>query len=96
MKSFFARTGQSTARLFVAAWGLECRDLAAPMMYRESAGSIVWTCLQPGSRVNISLGDRQLAGLGYAECLSVTLPPWRLPLSELRWGRFVSAEHSLA
>jgi hypothetical protein len=26
----------------------------------------------------------------------VTLPPWHLPLRQLRWGRFVSAEESLA
>jgi hypothetical protein len=35
-------------------------------------------------------------GLGYAECLTLTLPPWQLPMLQLRWGRFVSQNESLA
>ena len=35
---------------------------------------------------------RRISGLGYAEHLTLTLPPWRLPFAHLRWGRFVSAE----
>ena len=34
-------------------------------------------------------------GLGYAEHLRITIPPWRFPLQELRWGRFLSEAHSL-
>jgi hypothetical protein len=29
-----------------------------------------------------------VVGAGYAERLVLTLPPWRLPISELRWGRW--------
>jgi hypothetical protein len=29
-------------------------------------------------------------GLGYVERLDMTLPPWRLPIRELRWGRFLA------
>jgi hypothetical protein len=65
-------------------------------VYEEAGGSIVWNCLQPGSRVRVRSGDRELEGLGYAECLTVTVAPWNLPLRQLRWGRFVSAVHSLA
>ena len=65
-------------------------------MYEEKGGSVIWDCIQPRSRVSVSIGDCQLKGLGYAECLSITLPPWQLPLRELRWGRFVSEEHSLS
>jgi hypothetical protein len=64
-------------------------------LYESDRGAITWKCLQPASRVIASVGGRGLAGLGYAECLVVTIPPWRLPMRELRWGRFVSAEHSL-
>ncbi len=75
------------------------RALCSPFqrtVYEEAGGSIVWNCLQPGSRVKMRSGEREFEGLGYAECLTVTVAPWRLPLRQLRWGRFVSAGHSLA
>jgi hypothetical protein len=60
------------------------------------AGSIQWHCLQPRARAEISIGNGQrLAGLGYVEHLTMTIPPWRLPFDELRWGRFLSDEDSL-
>lgn len=31
-----------------------------------------------------------IAGLGYVERLEMTLPPWQLPIEELRWGRFTA------
>src|SRR2546423_3960326 len=42
-----------------------------------------------GARSGISFGGR-LEGLGYAERLTMTIPPWRLPFEELRGGRFLS------
>jgi hypothetical protein len=72
---------------------------AAPVqhtMYKDARGSVRWNCLQPGSSVHVTVGERELSGLGYAECLTLTLPPWQLPLRQLRWGRFVSPQDSLA
>jgi hypothetical protein len=34
-------------------------------------------------------------GLGYVEELVMTVPPWRLPIDSLRWGRFASARSGL-
>jgi len=65
-------------------------------VYKDASGSVLWNCLQPRSSVHLRLGDRELTGLGYAECLTVTLPPWQLPMRQLRWGRFVSPQDSLA
>lgn len=65
-------------------------------VYESPAGSVEWNCLQPRSRVTVRVGAHELTGLGYAECLTLTLPPWKLPMRELRWGRFVSPEDSLA
>jgi len=59
-------------------------------VYEAEAGSVKWNCLQPRSRVRLRIADRRLSGLGYAECVTLTVPPWKLPLDELRWGRFVS------
>lgn len=71
---------------------------AAPVektVFESAAGMVRWNCLQPRSLVKLRVGERELTGLGYAECLTMTLPPWQLPLRELRWGRFVSAADSL-
>lgn len=65
-------------------------------VYEGDDGFVDWNCLQPGSNVRLRLGERELTGHGYAECLTVTVPPWRLKLKQLRWGRFVGEGHSLA
>jgi hypothetical protein len=46
------------------------------------------------AKVTTPAGSR-LAGLGYAEHLSMSVPPWRIPISELRWGRFLSEGEAL-
>jgi hypothetical protein len=64
-------------------------------VYQNACGSVFWNCLQPASSAHVTVGDRDLTGLGYAECLTLTLPPWQLPMRQLRWGRFVSPQDSL-
>lgn len=36
-----------------------------------------------------------MKGKGYAEQLIMTVPAWKIPMDELRWGRFVSDENSM-
>ncbi len=64
-------------------------------VYSSPNGSIHWNCLQPASTVDLEVDGTQLTGAGYAECLTLTLPPWQLPLRCLRWGRFVSPQDAL-
>jgi hypothetical protein len=65
-------------------------------LLESSDGKIEWHCLQPRARAEIQVGeDTRLVGLGYVEQLTMTIPPWRLPFDELRWGRFLSAEDAL-
>lgn len=61
-------------------------------LYDGPAGSVVWACLFPRAKAGVRIGARELRGLGYAERLEMTLPPWKLPLDTLRWGRFLSPE----
>jgi hypothetical protein len=63
-------------------------------VYQDGSGEVRWECLQPCSEVEVCVGARLLAGRGYAERLTLTLPPWKLPLMQLRWGRYVAAEGS--
>jgi hypothetical protein len=65
-------------------------------VYESASGSVMWNCLQPGSMVHLRVGAREFTGIGYAESLTLTLPPWQLPMRRLRWGRFVSPQDSLA
>jgi hypothetical protein len=54
-------------------------------------GSVEWHCLLPRARGRVVLADGvAVEGLGYVERLGLTLPPWKLPIRELRWGRFLS------
>jgi len=74
-------------------------DGVAPVehtVFENATGSVVWNCLQPRSTAWVRIGERKQRGLGYAERLTVTLPPWQLPMRQLRWGRFVSPEDAVA
>lgn len=55
-------------------------------IYDSPAGSIDWRCIHPRA-CSVVNGNH---GLGYAEHLSMTLPPWQFPIQTLRWGRFLS------
>lgn len=65
-------------------------------VFESESGAVVWECVQPGAQVCLHVGERELVGLGYAEVLTLTLPPWQLPMKHLKWGRFVSKSDTLA
>ena len=75
------------------------RALRAPVrrtVFEDKAGGIDWHCQQPMAQVDLALqGRTPLTGLGYAECLTLSVAPWKLPLEELHWGRFLSDQHAL-
>jgi len=84
--------------------GLSCRGTWRPtrlaaippvVLYENSAGSVTWHCLQPLADVRFQINGDEYAGLGYVERLDMTLAPWRLPIRELHWGRFLSHDSSL-
>ena len=59
-------------------------------LYEDNGGVVHWDCVQPRAAAQLRIGDHALEGLGYAECLTLTIPPWRLPLQSLQWGRWLS------
>lgn len=87
----------------------EWRALDAPItstLLETRAGRIDWACLMPRARasVDISAANRaregrvapvRYEGLGYAEHLRLTVPPWAVPFHTVRWGRHVSDGHAL-
>jgi hypothetical protein len=65
-------------------------------IFESEQGAIHWHCLQPMSQVDLLLqGKREITGLGYAECLTLSLLPWQLPIEELYWGRFLSEQDAV-
>ena len=52
-----------------------------------------WCCHAPVADVTMECDGSTLTGPGYVECLSMTVPPWALPIAELRWGRWSDDEH---
>ena len=61
----------------------------------DPRGYIRWNCMLPRAEASVRVGPHTLRGLGYVECLTMTISPWRLPIDELRWGRFISPSDSL-
>jgi hypothetical protein len=57
-------------------------------------GRVEWRCLQPAALVTLRVGrpprQRTIEGLGYVEHVALTVRPWRMPIDELQWGRFVA------
>jgi len=81
--------------------GLEGRWLggAPPVsatLLEDDSGRLHWDCLFPSAAATVRLGGETLEGRGYVERLTMTRPPWSLPLRTLRWGRFASPSHALA
>ena len=70
----------------------EWTRLAPPIehtLYETREGSVRWHCLMPVAAAQIATpGWPPLVGTGYVERLVTTIPVWKLPLDELRWGRF--------
>jgi len=52
--------------------------------------------VQPRAWADIAVdGVGTFRGLGYVDHLDLSTTPWRLPLEELRWGRYLSEDDSI-
>lgn len=70
------------------------KAIASPIeqtIFESDMGSIIWRCIAPIADAEVRTQNQPcLKGLGYAEHITLTIPPWQLPIDELRWGRFLS------
>lgn len=74
-------------------WRRGAASLAATMV-DGPRGRLDWRCFTPNGQATVSIDERTITGRGYVECLSMSCPPWSLPLRSLRWGRYTSDSHS--
>ncbi len=77
------------------AWREGATPAISRTLYECPEGALIWRCLLPFARATVACHGSVLRGSGYVEHLSLTLPPWTLPLDTLRWGRFLTGAHSV-
>ncbi len=60
-------------------------------LLEQKARALRWVVPVPRARVEgrVKVGDRErsFSGFGYSDFVQTDIPPWRLPLRELLWGR---------
>lgn len=57
------------------------------------AGAVEWRAEAPGAAMSFEFAENApVVGMGYAERIHITLPVWRLPIRELRWGRWLDRQ----
>jgi hypothetical protein len=88
-------TWQSDALDVEGRWQRESPPVRRRTLASTPNGMIRWACHMPRARATARVGRVTHEGRGYVESLSLTIPPWKLPFDELRWGRHTSDRHSL-
>ncbi|WP_289054886.1 hypothetical protein [Carboxylicivirga marina] len=60
-------------------------------LFNSEEGGLDWCCYQSFSDVKVELHNgKKYSGKGYVEHLKLTVEPWKINLSQLRWGHFFS------
>jgi hypothetical protein len=89
------RGGMLTWRASALDWSLSGQPLAPSFGLRlleGTGGTVDWECVACPMRADVALpGGGSLSGLGYAERLVISRAPWKLPIEELRWGRWIAS-----
>lgn len=84
-----------STRLGIQAHWDGCDPAVGRTLLSTPDGAIRWDCTLPRASASVTIGPHAVNGLGYVERLTMTLPPWRVPCDELRWGRFLSDREHL-
>lgn len=60
-------------------------------LFKDQKGEkLTWNCHHSKAWTKIEYGGKVFQGLGYAETLYLPVKPWKLPVQEIKWGRFLS------
>ncbi len=65
-------------------------------LWRGAGGSVRWQCFSPNAHATLHLDGRTISGTGYVERITMDVEPWRIGISELRWGRANDGDRSVA
>jgi hypothetical protein len=61
------------------------------ILFNSPTGSLEWHCVAPRAAARLNINGEEIRGWGYVEHLRLSVAPWRLPIQQLRWGRFINA-----
>lgn len=75
-------------------WTSAATALKKELLWSQQ-GNILWHCTQPKAGANVSGPEIAFSGWGYTECIDITIPIWKLPLTGLYWGRCHTGNHYL-
>jgi hypothetical protein len=76
-------------RLCYGSWTKESESLAETLL-TTADGKINWHCYYPKAKSEVQFDGVQVYGTGYVEFIELTILPWKLPIHQLHWGRFIS------
>jgi hypothetical protein len=66
------------------------------LLYNDEINNeLTWNCHHPKALAEVTFRDKTYKGFGYAETLTLGIKPWKLPIDELRWGRFLSDNYAI-
>ncbi len=71
-------------------WKSTDSPLVRTLLRDEDNGDLIWNCHHPKAATEIRYDNMLYKGKGYAETLVLPMMPYRLPVDEIRWGRFLS------
>lgn len=79
---------------FSAYWIPHLPEIKVALIH-NSTQYVNWSCHTPKAHFHITFQGKEYQGIGYAETLEMNFLPWKLAVSELYWGRFLSENHSV-
>lgn len=65
------------------------------ILFKQNKSKLKWNCVIPKAEFILEINGKEFSGLGYSEILEMNFVPWKLPISTLKWGRFLSENHSI-
>lgn len=65
------------------------------ILWQNNKSKISWNCIVPKAKFEAYIDNQLFTGLGYSEIIELNFVPWRIPISTLKWGRFLSKNHSI-
>lgn len=65
-------------------------DALSETLLSTADGEIKWHCHFPKSTGTVQVDGAAISGSGYVEFIELTILPWKLPIHQLHWGRFIA------
>jgi len=61
----------------------------------DEKNKLIWDCHHPKALTEVRFNNDIYKGIGYAERIILKISPDKLPIDELRWGRFLSDTYTI-